>query len=124
MKRENPPTSIDAYKTLDPAKLRKDYRDIVAALREIKSGTFEQIAKHLKRKPEQVWKRLSEARNLGLVERTTERRQLSSGSQGSVWVATDKLPITESALPGKTIADFSKALIQPTISPKVQQTLF
>ena len=124
MKRKNPATSKDAYESLDPEKIGEIYKKIVAALREIKQGTYEDIAKKIRLKPEQVWKRMSEAHRLGLVERTGKRKKMASGREGFIWVATDKLPLTESALPGKTISDFSKALIQPNISPKIQQTLF
>src|ERR1700761_9693492 len=106
MKRKNPATSKDAYESLDPENIREVYKKIVAALREIKQGTYEDIANKIRLKPEQVWKRMSEAHRLGFVERTGKRKKMASGREGFIWVATDKLPFTESAFPGKTISDF------------------
>lgn len=123
-KRNNPQTSKDAFASLDPEKLGEIYKKIVAALRELKQGTYEDIAKVLKMKPEKIWKRMSEAHSKGLVERTGERKKMASGREGFVWIPTNKLPITESAMPGKTIVDFSKALIQPKPNEKVVNSLF
>lgn len=117
-------TSRAAYASLDPESISTMYKAIVAGLRKIGSGTYEDIAKVLKLKPEKVWKRLSEAQKLGLIERTEMKKKLKSGREGYVWKATASLPITESAMPGKTVSDYSKALTQPTLSPYIQKQLF
>lgn len=125
MKRKVVATSKDAYESLDPERIADIYKKIVAALREIKQGTYEDIAKKIKLKPEQVWKRMSEAHRLGLVERTGVRKKMASGREGFVWFATDKLPASESVLPGKTVADFSKAILnQPKPNQTVVEKLF
>lgn len=123
-KKAIPQTSKDAYNSFDPEKIGEIYKKIVVALREMKVGTYEDIARKLKMKPEQIWKRMSEAHRLGLVHRTGIRKKMASGREGFVWEPTDKLPITEKVMQGPTVSDFSKAILQPQMSKYVEQKLF
>ncbi len=125
-KKRPPQTSVDAFRSLDPEKISQTHQKIINALALIHKGHFEDIAAKAKINPSSCWKRLSELREKGLIERTTERKNLSSGSQGSVWKLTEKgrQAVTEGVLPGKSVADFARALIQPQISPLLQQKLF
>lgn len=86
MKKSKPPqTSIDAYRSLDPAKINEIYKKIVGALAVIKSGTFEDIAKQLKVEKSIVWKRLGEMEKMKLLHRPGTKKKLKSGREGYVW---------------------------------------
>lgn len=86
MRKSNPPqTSIDAYRSLDPANINETYKKIVSALVVIKSGTFEDIAKHLKVEKSVVWKRLGEMEKMKLLQRPGKKKKLKSGREGYVW---------------------------------------
>jgi len=122
MKKKRPPkTSVDAFHSLDPEKISQIKKDIVMALRIIGPSTYEQIAVHLKKEPVRIWKRMSDCLKDGLVERTGERRKLSSGREGFVWKDTGLLSPIEKAIPGKAVVDYSRSLIQPKFK---QERLF
>lgn len=87
MRKSNPPqTSIDAYKSLDRAKLSDTYKKIVLALAELGSGTFEDIAKKMKVDKSVVWKRLSELERANILYRPGTKKTLKSGRLGFVWM--------------------------------------
>lgn len=113
-KRKNPETSKAAYKSLDPDKLNERYSKILAALGEIKEGTFEQIAKAAKLKDNVVWRRLSELAAAGLIYRPGNKRKLKSGREGYTWMLTgetaEKLQNRERALGGESLADHSRKI--------------
>ena len=125
-KKRPPQTSVDAFRQLDPEKISQTHQKIINALALIHKGHFEDIASKAKINPSSCWKRLSEVREKGLIERTTERKNLSSGSQGSVWKLTEngRKAVTEGILPGKSVADFSRALLQPNPKLAIQEKLF
>lgn len=116
--RKHNKNSSDAYKSLDPDKIRQVYKDILFALGNLpEGGTYETIAQVLKVKESRVWKRLAEIEQMELIHRDG-RKILSSGRFGSVWKIGKPGTATkpEKSLPGKTISDFSKTLIrQPTL---------
>lgn len=118
-KRNNPSTSIEAYKSLDPVNILEVHNRIMDALRIIGSGTFEEIARQAKLEPQRVWRRLSECLKAGVVYRPGTKKPLKSGRNGFVWALTQPgqsiEPVIEKSLPGLTISDFSKKLI-PTQS--------
>jgi len=87
MKKSNPPqTSIDAYMSLDPIKLTDTYKNIILALTELGSGTFEDIAKKMKVDKSVVWKRLSELERANILYRPGTKKTLKSGRDGFVWM--------------------------------------
>lgn len=115
-KRNNPSTSNDAYKSLQPDQVRAMYVKIVEALKIIGPSTYEELAKHMKEKPERIWKRLSEAGSLNLIHRPGERRVMASGRQGFVWAVgppTETSKKRERVMKGKTIVQFSKDILNP-----------
>lgn len=87
MKKSNvPETSKEAFKSLDPARLRDSYKQIILALSELGSGTFEDIAKKMKADKSVVWKRLSELERANILYRPGTKKTLKSGRSGFVWM--------------------------------------
>lgn len=126
MKKKLPQTSVDAFHSLNPEKISAICQKIVNGLAVIGKGTYEDISKQIKTDPMKVWKRCSDLRNNGFLYRSGERRKMSSGREGFVWSLSDKgkKAVTVSSMPGKTVVDFSRALIQPKQSDYTQNLLF
>lgn len=124
-KKRFPETSRAAYESLDPEILGDRWRKILWALGQMPNGgTSEEIAKALKVKDGVIWRRLSELKKWGFITQNGLKRPLKSGREGFVWIASKEPPMTERVLPGKTVVQFSKALIQPTASKYTEQQLF
>ena len=116
-KRKLRSTSLDAYKSLDPAQLRQMYKDILFALGNMPDGgSYEEISKALKVKESRVWKRLGEMESMELIHRAG-KKMLSSGRQGSIWkIGKFKFnPVVEKILPGPSVSDYAKAILQTTL---------
>jgi predicted ArsR family transcriptional regulator len=115
-KRKNPETSNEAYRSLKLADIKIIKQKIIAALEEIKEGTFEEIAQQMNVIPDKVWKRLSELAADRRVYRPGNKRPLRSGRMGYTWkiLVPGETPqkVTESVMPGPSISDFSKKLTQ------------
>lgn len=79
-------TSMEAYRSLDPTKLRDTYKRVILALSELGSGTFEDIAKKMKVDKSVVWKRLSELERANILYRPGTKKTLKSGRSGFVWM--------------------------------------
>jgi len=79
-------TSLEAYRSLDPVKLRETYKKIILALAELGSGTFEDIAKKMKVDKSVVWKRLSELERAKILYRPGNKKTLKSGRSGYIWM--------------------------------------
>lgn len=88
MKRQNPETSNDAFKSLDPRSLQEIYRQILLALDELGEADFEMIAAFIHVAPARVWKRLSEMGKMELIYRPGNKRKLKSGRMGFTWMRT------------------------------------
>lgn len=117
-KRNNPQTSKDAHDSLKQEDIREMYRRILEALRLIKEGTWYDLSIAMKEKPERIWKRLSELREMGLIYRPMTRKLLPSGRTGFTWrIVGDEtiVPTAESFPKGKTAAEFAKSIIQSTL---------
>jgi regulatory ArsR family protein len=110
-------TSLEAYQSLDPAILNHTYRNILLALADIGSGTFEEIAAKMKVDKSVVWKRLSELNKAGLIYRPGTKKLLRSGRNGYCWsLTTAGMPKTDAAmkaLRGPAVVDYSRKLITP-----------
>lgn len=115
-KKPQPETSLAAFRSLDPVQMAEIYQRILWSLGQIGEGTFEQIAVSLRLPKERVWKRLSELQKQGLIFRPGNKWPLSSGRLGYTWKlvvnGNENHKITEKSLPGKTVADYSKAITQ------------
>lgn len=108
-----PETSLEAYKSLDPASLSDTYKKIILALSELGSGTFEDIAKKMKVEKSVVWKRLSELERANILYRPGTKKTLKSGRSGFVWgiLSLEKVSsiIVEDALKStQTVQDHSR----------------
>lgn len=114
-KRKNPQTSLDAYRNLDPTRLAEIYVKIIESLKIIKEGNFEDIADHMKVKPEKIWKRLSELARAGLIHRTSTRKTLRSGDTGFTWKPGPRTEKIEKVMPGDSISEYSKKLTQQNL---------
>lgn len=119
MKRKNPETSNEAYRSLKAADISRTKQNILIALAVIKEGTFEDIAIQCGVKPDTIWKRLSEMANDGKIYRPGNKRPLKSGRLGYTWMLVSKgiapTKITERSLPGQSVSDYSKKLVQPNL---------
>ena len=126
MKQKPPQTSVDAFHSLYPAKISGTCQKIINGLGVIGKGSYEDISRQIKTDPMKVWKRCSDLHKSGFLFRSGERKKMSSGREGFVWELSQKgrLAITETPIPGKTVADFSRALIQPKQSEYTQNLLF
>jgi len=119
-------TSKAAYESLRAEEIRTLYAGIIAALKVIGKGNFEDISSQMGVKPERVWKRLSELKDLELIYRTGEKKMLSSRRFGYVWALTgDTFPKSqpvEKSMKGQTIATFSRNIEK--IKNATQASLF
>lgn len=120
-KRKTVDTSLAAFHSLDEAQISEIKRQILSALSQIKEGTFEDISACLKLSKDKIWKRLSEMCIDGLIYRPGNKKALSSGRMGYTWkivpaesggIIPEK--VTEKALPGKSVSDYSKKITQLT----------
>lgn len=114
-KRMVPQTSKDALASLKAEEIREMYRRILEALRLIKEGSRDEIAVVCKVKPEKVWKRFSELQRMNLIYRPGNKKPLESGRLGYTWrLVGDEptAPVTEKALPGKSVGQYAKSILQ------------
>jgi len=124
--RKLPETSIEAFQSLQDSEVKKTYLDIIWALSVIKQGTYEDISRFLKCKPDKIWKRLNEigGKKYNLIHRPGEKRALKSGRKGYVWALNQDTPVPTKTIPGKSIADFSRAINQVKPSSNTIERLF
>lgn len=119
MSKNIPQTSKDAYKSLDPDKINEIHKRILDALKIIGKGHYEDIAKAAKADAGRVWKRLSELHKGGLIERTGERKALSSGRDGFVWTLTEKgqpvAKVTERFPVGTSSHEHASSILKQTV---------
>jgi predicted transcriptional regulator len=121
MKRNNPETSLEAYRSLKAENIREIYRKILEGLETLPEGTTEQIAAHIGLKHETIWRRFSELADMGLIYRPGHKLPLSSGRNGYVWaLKRQETPLPEpKELPGKPIETYAR-----NIQELQQATLF
>lgn len=120
-KRPHRSTSAAGEAHIAPHKATHKER-IVEALGKLRvGGTHEQIAIMAGMRPDQVWKRLSEAANDKIIFDTGTTRKLKSGLQGCVWQLT--------SLPEATLNEVMPTILKkskkkyPPINPNQQPFL-
>ena len=126
-KRVLPETSKSAYQSLEPDKIRLMYQRIISALEVLGDSSYEEIATHLGEKPERIWRRLSEMLHEKLIHRPGTRKVMASGRTGFAWRLGPGKDVTKQRVKspkGKSIVDYSRALIQPSINSSLQSKLF
>lgn len=80
MKRKNPQTSIDAYKSMTIDILKGHYAEIASALTKLSKANYEQISNHLNwQDRNRTSRRLKEMEELKLVQKTGDKSLTSSG---------------------------------------------
>ena len=105
------PTSRAGHEHIKPFKLNHTQK-ILEGLERLKiGGTHEEIAIVCGLRPDQVWKRLSEAERDGKIFNTGITRKLKSGVIGSVWQLTGHKPI-DTSNPKTTAQQKAKHTIQ------------
>lgn len=93
------PTSRAGHEHIKPFK-QNHTQKILEGLERLKiGGTHEEIAVVCGLRPDQVWKRLSEAERDGKIFNTGITRKLKSGVIGSVWQLTGQKIITVTSNP-------------------------
>jgi predicted transcriptional regulator len=116
-------TSLEAFKSLDPTKIREIHQKILTAIDVIGSGSYQDIAQQMCIEESKVWKRLNEMEKLELIYRPGTKKVLKSGRQGYIWFRTTKsMPKTEAEnkkYTGPAIVEYSRRI--KSISDKAKQ---
>lgn len=109
-----PKTSLQAYDSVKASDMREGhYMKIKKALEHIVWGNYEQIADAADLEKHQVNRRLSEMFRLEMVFKAGYTLPTSTGRQAEVYQLVKPEAETENKpIEGKTITDFSKALVQ------------
>lgn len=112
-KKQVPETSLEAFRSLDPAKIRDIYKRILLSLSMLEEATSEEIAAHMKTDHDRVWKRMKELTDLELVYKPGTKKVLRSGRMGYCYRLRNdsSFPTVDKAvLNGDTVADFSRKI--------------
>ena len=114
-RKSNPPdTSKAAYRSASAEMISNHKQQILQALKQLKQGTGEQIASRSKINYFQVQRRLSELERDDMVFKPGHKLPTKTGRLSYVWQLRnpEQVQITkvEKAMPGKTVADYSKAI--------------
>lgn len=117
-KAKYPETSQEAFRALNPVKVSEIHQQILWGLKMIGSGHYEDISYAIKRPKEKVWRRLKELEDGKLIYRDGTKKLLSTGRNAMVWRLVEKEgtpeKVTEKALPGKGVADYSRKILGQT----------
>lgn len=89
--RKNPSTSKDAYKSVTIEMLNSHHSKIIKALKEIGSGTYEEIAKYLQWEDKnRASRRLLEMEKLELVWKPGAKKLTKSGRNAFIYCLTNQ----------------------------------
>lgn len=130
MERQNPQTSLDAYRSMDGKILCEHYQRVLNALNSLYIGIYEQIAdKAGFTDKNQVSRRLKELEGMELVYKPGTKGLTKSGRQAYQYKIRTKdtiVPQLEKFIPQETsTADYANLIIAKTKSGKIkQQSLF
>lgn len=128
MKRKNPETSNEAFRSLKASEVRETYQQILASLDVLGKATFEELAAHMKCSRDKVWKRLSEMERLEMIYRPGTKKVLKSGRQGYEWMRTNPTKTDQQRIQKPSIKEerqlhnFAEEIIAATNS--IQRTIF
>ena len=112
--RKNVATSNDAFKSLEPEQVREIYQKIIEALKVLGTASTEKIAEYTTIPHPRIHKRVSEMERLEMIFRPGNRVATKSGRTAFVWCLCNQPKVqktSEKALSGKSVSDYSKALI-------------
>jgi hypothetical protein len=124
MERHNPSTSKEAYKSVSIEMLNNHHSKIIKALKELGSGTYEDIAHYLQWDDKnRASRRLLELERLEIVWKPGAKKPTKSGRQAFVYCLTNNMPRTEKQLPQElaykkedtSAADFANKIIQQSL---------
>ncbi len=115
--RQNPTTSIDAYKSLNPESVREIYMKILNALKVLGSANTEKIADFLGIDHAKVHRRTKEMEGLEMIWRPGAKTLTKSGRQSFLWtIRGDNQPKIETPIAykkeDKTSTDFANNIIK------------
>lgn len=117
--RQNPSTSNEAYKSVSIEMLNNHHSKIIKALKELGSGTYEDIAKFLQWEDKnRASRRLLELERLEIVWKPGLKKPTKSGRNAFVYCLTNKMPVVE-----KPLNTPQNAIGSPTVNPN-QFSLF
>lgn len=95
MKRNNPETSKEAFRSLTAKELSDTHKSIVSALSVLGEATTEEVAAYLREPHAKIWKRFSELAKNEVIHRPGHKRLLKSGRNGYTWMlSTEHTPKT------------------------------
>lgn len=121
--RKNPATSLDAWKQVHPDMQEAHYEKILSALSELKTASAEQISSRITIDYWQVSRRLSELERKQLIYKPGLKVATRTGRSAFVWAlckpGETPQKTTESALPGKSISDYSKEISKSYVQPNL-----
>lgn len=116
MKRKPPDTSLAAYYSLDQEKIAKVKNLIMVALANLTKASSEEITSYLKMDKENIAKRCSDLKNEGKIYASDFKVLTKKNRFARQWMikkeGEEPAKVIEMSLPGKTISDFGKKLIQ------------
>lgn len=116
MKRKRIDTSIAAYHALDQDQVARVKSLILVALINMGKGSSEQVAEYLKMDRENIWKRCSDLKNEGKIYASDFKVLTKKNRFARQWMikkeGEEPAKVVEMSLPGKTVSDFSRKLIQ------------
>lgn len=113
-----PETSLEAYHSVSPEMLTNHHKNILIALNKLKSGNYEQIADAVSMERHQIGRRLSEMERMGIIYKPGEKRVTSTGRNAFVYKLVEngeKSVEMEKALPGLSVGELAKPLIQKSL---------
>jgi len=119
MERNNPVTSLEAYRAVNSEMLVNHHSKIISALKSAKNGLmYEQIAAQIKMDKHQVGRRISELERENVIYKTGEKRLTSTNRNAFVYKIVENGEVSaepERMMKGESVSDISKKLIQPTL---------
>jgi len=124
-----PDTSIAAYKSVTPEMLSDHHAKLISAIKELGSGTYEQLAKHIGWEDKnRASRRLKELELEQVVYKTGDKRLTSSGRNANVYalVTNGQVSVEPERVDKNTTTacDYANLIIAASGKRLVQKELF